>query len=126
MSMNHRRPLPAPRPLCALYAPQLPLLALGRLGAAEAAGDYYSHCYGLAHVGDLYDERGDFAVSRRNTERALQMAERHVTRFRWEHVMRHGMLTANEDSPLSTLRLHTTRDMEVSGKDKRQTVHLPP
>lgn len=37
MSMNHHRPLPAPRSLCALFTPRLSLLVLDKLDADEAA-----------------------------------------------------------------------------------------
>lgn len=37
MSMNHRTPPPTPRPLCAIYELQLPLLLLGDLDADETA-----------------------------------------------------------------------------------------
>jgi len=36
MSMNHHTPLPAPKPLCAVFKPQLPLLTLGKLTLDEA------------------------------------------------------------------------------------------
>jgi hypothetical protein len=36
MSINHHTPLPAPRPLCAVFRQQLPLLALGKLDVDEA------------------------------------------------------------------------------------------
>jgi streptogramin lyase len=37
MSMNHKTPSPAPRPLCALYTPRLALLVQNQLDANEAA-----------------------------------------------------------------------------------------
>jgi hypothetical protein len=37
MSQNHRMPQPAPRPLCASFAPLLPLLSLDKLETDEAA-----------------------------------------------------------------------------------------
>ena len=40
--------------------------------------------------------------------RLVQMAERDVARIRWEDIMWHGVLTADQDSALCALRLDTT------------------
>ena len=56
----------------------------------------------------------------------MEVTKRDIARLRWENIMRHCMLTANQDSTLSALRLDTSRDVEMPRDDKWQTIQLRP
>jgi hypothetical protein len=56
----------------------------------------------------------------------MEVTERDIARFRREYIMRHCMLTADQDSTLSALRLDASRNVEMPRGDKGQTIHLRP
>lgn len=56
----------------------------------------------------------------------MEVTERDVTRFRGEYIMRHSVLTADQDSTLGALRLDASRNVEMPCSDKGQTIHLQP
>ena len=56
----------------------------------------------------------------------MEVTERDIARFRREYIMRHCMLTTDQDSALGAFQLDTSRNVEMPRGDKGQTIHLRP